>query len=73
MKRNISVCFPVWNFAHHADPYMASIRYIERHPSGDPDYDAALIQSVIDMAHGNARKSGTERPAAFPRLEEGYA
>ena len=46
----ISVCYPVWKFAHCADPYLASIKAIT---SGgyDPDYEAALIQSVFDVAH----------------------
>lgn len=73
MPRLMSVCFPVWRFAHCADPYMASIRYIQRRYAHDPDHEAALIQSVFDMAQANALARGRGRAAAFPEPEAAHA
>ena len=69
----ISVCYPVWKFAHCADPYLASMKAIT---SGgyDPDYEAALIQSVFDVAHAARHREEAENspldPVSFPELRE---
>ncbi len=45
------LCFPVWNYADRADPYMASIRRIRKICANDPEREAVLIGSVFDQAH----------------------
>lgn len=47
---NIHVCYPVWKFASYADPFRAAIDAITR-GGYEPEYEAALVQSVFDMAH----------------------
>ncbi len=69
MSKLIPLCFPVWRFAHHADPYMASILYIRKRYAHDPEYEAALIQSVFDIAQANALARDAGRAAAFPEAE----
>ena len=62
--RNLPVCFPVWAFSHCADPYRAAIEAIT---SGgyEPEREAALVQSVIDMLHAAQYQ---EKPAPFSSL-----
>ena len=47
---NIHVCYPVWKFAGDADPFRTAMDAITR-GGYEPEYEAALIQSVFDMAH----------------------
>lgn len=56
---NIAVCYPVWKFAHCADPYLASINAITG-GGYEPDYEAALIQSVFDIAHAARYRAEAE-------------
>lgn len=56
---NIAVCYPVWKFAHRADPYLASINAITG-GGYEPDYEAALIQSVFDIAHAARYRAEAE-------------
>ena len=69
----ISVCYPVWKFAHCADPYLASMKAIT---SGgyDPDYEAALIQHVFDVAHAARHWAEAARsplhPVSIPELRD---
>lgn len=63
MSKLIPLCFPVWNYADYADPYMASIRRIHKICVNDPDREAVLIGSVFDQAHNEmlARSPAPER------------
>lgn len=47
---DLNLCFPVWDYAHLADPYMASIRRIRKICVNDPEREAVLIGSVFHMA-----------------------
>lgn len=66
MPRLMPVCFPVWRFAHCADPYMASIRHIRKSCTNDPELEAVLIGSVFDQIHNElfARSRAAEAEAA---------
>ena len=55
---NIAVCYPVWKFAHRADPYRAAMDAIIA-GGYEPDYEAALIQSVFDVAHAARYRTET--------------
>ena len=55
---NIHVCYPVWKFAQCADPYRAAMDAIIA-GGYDPDYEAALIQSVFDVAHAARYRTET--------------
>ncbi len=55
---NITVCYPVWRFAGYADPFRAAIDAITR-GGYEPDYEAALIQSVFDVAHAARYRTET--------------
>ena len=52
------VCYPVWKFAQCADPYRAAMDAIIA-GGYDPDYEAALIQSVFDVAHAARYRTET--------------
>lgn len=69
MSKLIPLCFPVWRFAHHADPYMASILYLRKKYAHHPEHEAALIQSVFDIAQATALARDAGRAAAFPEPE----
>ncbi len=56
MPKRPLLLFPVWNYAHCADPYMEAIRHIHRTCATDPEREAALIGSVFDQAHNEARR-----------------
>ena len=65
---NIHVCYPVWKLAGYADPFRAAIDAITR-GGYEPEYEAALIQSVFDMAHAARYQAEAELsslpPASF--------
>lgn len=70
---NIAVCYPVWRFAGYADPFRAAIDAITR-GGYEPDYEAALIQSVFDVAHAARYRAEAElsplHPVPFSELRE---
>ena len=49
---------PVWKFAQCADPYRAAMDAIIA-GGYEPDYEAALIQSVFDVAHAARYRTET--------------
>ena len=55
---NIHVCYPVWKFAQCADPSRAAMDAIIA-GGYEPDYEAALIQSVFDVAHAARYRTET--------------
>ena len=55
---NIHVRYPVWKFAQCADPYRAAMDAIIA-GGYEPDYEAALIQSVFDVAHAARYRTET--------------
>lgn len=72
-RLNIHVCYPVWKFAGYADPFRTAMDAITR-GGYEPEYEAALIQSVFDMAHAARYRAEAGLspllPASFVVLRE---
>ena len=62
---NIHVCYPVWKFAGDADPFRTAMDAITR-GGYEPEYEAALIQSVFDMAHAARYRAEAGLPSLPP-------
>ena len=62
---NIHVYYPVWKFAQCADPYRAAMDAIIA-GGYEPDYEAALIQSVFDVAHAARYRTEAGLPSLPP-------
>lgn len=62
---NIHVCYPVWKFAGYADPFRTAMDAITR-GGYEPEYEAALIQSVFDMAHAARYRTEAGLPSLRP-------
>lgn len=70
MSSRPSLFFPVWNYAHRADPYMESIQRIRKACAHDPDREAALIGKVFDLAHNDRPRAVFASPPALAERQE---
>lgn len=58
------VCYPVWKFTTHTDPYMAAIKKIRLDNTSRPSHEAALIGSVFRLLNGQALADLNSDPPA---------
>lgn len=73
MSKLSPLFFPVWAFGHYPDPCRAAMDTIIC-GGYEPEYEAALVQSVFDMAHAARYRAEAGHtslpPASFAALRE---